>query len=403
MVCTGALIILITLGVLERVFHYRALYSIPLRIHVNGSRGKSSVTRLVAGALREAGMTVIARTTGTAARHILDDGSEEPIVRRGRPRILELTDTVRLARSRKADAIVVECMAIHPDYQEASETMLLRSTHAIITNVRDDHLDVMGPSLRDAARAMGGTIPRGGVLVTSERRCLDVLARIAERKNCRLVQPLESDRQTIEGPDVQLSDFSDNFEVVLALCRELGIPRDTALRGMRVSGRDPGIVTIYRLETSVGGIFAVNAFAANDPESTAKIIEKLGSMALIAGKVVIIYNHRTDRQQRALSFAEMIAGIQREYGLERLVLLGPATRPLVPSLRRAGVDPRSIVRVAAFRDPARFIEGVVRPLALSPPAASPAAAVATVIGIGNIAGAGHSLLSYWETKGLAYA
>ena len=40
-------------GVLEYQNHQKSLDSIPIRIHVNGTRGKSSVTRLIAAGLRE--------------------------------------------------------------------------------------------------------------------------------------------------------------------------------------------------------------------------------------------------------------------------------------------------------------------------------------------------------------
>jgi len=50
--------------------HRRALRALPIRIHVNGSRGKSSVTRLVAAALREGGIPTAAKTTGSKARMI---------------------------------------------------------------------------------------------------------------------------------------------------------------------------------------------------------------------------------------------------------------------------------------------------------------------------------------------
>ena len=41
---------LVALYFVERLRHRRALAQIPLRIHVNGTRGKSSVTRLIAAA-----------------------------------------------------------------------------------------------------------------------------------------------------------------------------------------------------------------------------------------------------------------------------------------------------------------------------------------------------------------
>ena len=39
------------LGVIEFVKHQKRIYSIPIRIHVNGTRGKSSVARLIGAAL----------------------------------------------------------------------------------------------------------------------------------------------------------------------------------------------------------------------------------------------------------------------------------------------------------------------------------------------------------------
>ncbi len=47
------LAILIFLGIIENHYHNKALAKIPIRIHVNGARGKSSVTRLIASALHQ--------------------------------------------------------------------------------------------------------------------------------------------------------------------------------------------------------------------------------------------------------------------------------------------------------------------------------------------------------------
>ena len=67
----------------------RDLLRIPIRIHVNGTRGKSSVTRLIAGALREKGIITCAKTTGTLPRMILPDGSEYPVFRPSGARLSE--------------------------------------------------------------------------------------------------------------------------------------------------------------------------------------------------------------------------------------------------------------------------------------------------------------------------
>ena len=69
------------LGVLEMARHLWYRRRIPIRIHVNGSRGKSSVTRLIAAGLRAGGLRTVAKTTGSAAAVIHADGSETPVRR----------------------------------------------------------------------------------------------------------------------------------------------------------------------------------------------------------------------------------------------------------------------------------------------------------------------------------
>jgi len=51
----------IIFSVYEYYSHYTNRKKIPLTIHVNGTRGKSSVTRLIAAGLREGGKRTIAK------------------------------------------------------------------------------------------------------------------------------------------------------------------------------------------------------------------------------------------------------------------------------------------------------------------------------------------------------
>ena len=159
---------LLTLGILENTIHQRRLKQIPIRIHVNGTRGKSTTTRLIAGILRHAGYRVIAKTTGTAARLILEDGTEVPIQRKRTPSIAEQIKIVAEAARRGADVLVIECMAINPEMQWVSEQRILQSTIGVITNVREDHLDEMGATRKDVASVLALAIPKQARLVVGE-------------------------------------------------------------------------------------------------------------------------------------------------------------------------------------------------------------------------------------------
>ncbi|HPG96753.1 MAG TPA: poly-gamma-glutamate synthase PgsB, partial [Rectinema sp.] len=70
------IIVSITLAmavIVEYQAHCRRLKAVPIRILVNGTRGKSTVTRLIAAGLAAGGLRVYAKTTGSAARIILPD------------------------------------------------------------------------------------------------------------------------------------------------------------------------------------------------------------------------------------------------------------------------------------------------------------------------------------------
>src|SRR5438552_5179903 len=104
-------------GVWESRRHLRNLERIPVRVHVNGTRGKSSVTRLISAGLRAGGIRTLGKTTGTEARLLLPDGSEQPVFRVGPPNVIEQTRVVARAAAAGAQALVVECMAVQPELQ----------------------------------------------------------------------------------------------------------------------------------------------------------------------------------------------------------------------------------------------------------------------------------------------
>jgi len=58
----------VVLLIIESSQHHKRLSSIPLRISVSGTRGKTSVVRILARILQESGKVVLAKTTGTEGK-----------------------------------------------------------------------------------------------------------------------------------------------------------------------------------------------------------------------------------------------------------------------------------------------------------------------------------------------
>ena len=323
-------------GVWETRRHVRNLSRIPLRIHVNGTRGKSSVTRLIAGGLRASGRRTLAKTTGTTARLIWPDGTEVDVYRVGHPNVIEQTRIVRRAVEEGAEALVVECMAVSPEIQPVSELRLIRSTIGVITNVRADHLDVMGPSVDDVAHALAQTIPLGGHLFTAERERVHILEAIARKRNT-VVHLVGSDRATEEElPGFSYLEHADNLSLALAVCAHLGIDRTTALRGMRQAPPDPGVLQSYTVRTGTKQIEFVNAFAANDPDSTLLIWRRLGLDTKSPGvRRIVLANCRSDRLHRSGQLAELVA---RRLPADQIVLSGQSTSLVAMQAIAKGLD-----------------------------------------------------------------
>src|SRR5436309_15371283 len=97
--------VIVCYGAWEYIRHQKNVRPIPIRVMVNGTRGKSSVTRLIAAGLRSGGIKALGKTTGTKPRLIYPNGSEAPIMRPGNANTIE-----QIRVFRKAVALAVEAL-----------------------------------------------------------------------------------------------------------------------------------------------------------------------------------------------------------------------------------------------------------------------------------------------------
>src|SRR5699024_12512885 len=64
------------IGIYEKKRHQKNVDAIPIRVNINGIRGKSTVTRLVTGILKEEDYRPIGKTNGTDERLIYSTKSD---------------------------------------------------------------------------------------------------------------------------------------------------------------------------------------------------------------------------------------------------------------------------------------------------------------------------------------
>ena len=330
--------------------HERRLNKYKLRVHVNGIRGKSTVTRLIAGVLREAGYRTIAKTTGSAAVTIDFDGNDLPIERSGLANVKEQQDIIRQWEPLESEAMVVECMALQPKYQEWAEDMVLRAHIAVITNVREDHQDLMGETLPEIAASLAHMCPTNGYLITSESN-LELQGILKTRAQERGSKLIFADPDRVRDEDIAHFDylsFKENVAVGLAVADLLGIDHDTALRGMLRARGDIGVLRLQRVALRGRDVLWANLFAVNDRESMMISMEKLAPYVTEKTVKIGILNNRYDRERRAEQFGDVAV---KDLEFDWLITFGAYEDLVTRKLLANGYPPGRIVNLGFSVNP----------------------------------------------------
>jgi len=379
-VSLALLLFFICLYRIEDKNHQRNLKSIPVRIMVNGSRGKSSVVRLIAAGLRAGGIKVIAKTTGTSTRLILANAEEVPVIRLGMPTIREQIKIIREAARKNPDVVVLECMTLRPDLQRLESRRIVEPTIVVITNVRADHLDVMGPTIRDVAKTFISVVPKNCVVFTAESRTFEVLTNNIHNKNVKIFASKAGDISDAIIKKFPYIEHKENVSLARDVCKYLGVDEQTTLNAMYTTTPDPGVSRIYTIDFNGKKITLINALAANDPESTYSIWQSVDKSY---PEINLLINSRKDRIFRSLQFAKFI----KNFSADHYIVTGSGAHVLARGLHTI-IDKNRILNLGE-KKPEQVFDEVSKYVANS----------SLVFSMGNAVGYGATLLAYFLEKG----
>jgi poly-gamma-glutamate synthase PgsB/CapB len=317
---------------------------------------------------------------------------------------------MNLASKLGADTLVSELMSIGEECLAAESGRIIRPGILALTNVKLDHLDEMGHSKEDIARTLSSAFPQGGMVFVPREEVYPVFEERASRLGIRMIPvegpPGREDDIPVRdaNPEVQEEgssgpafprEFEPNHRLAYEILTSLGLSRNEALRGMSRARPDFGSLRIWstRLVNPARLTYFVNAFAANDPESTSVVMEEIKVILSLDSRSLFgILCLREDRGDRTMQW---IRAAEEGFfaGFERVAVLGaPARAALVQLRRKLGPGGGKFFRPS---DPAP--ETAVTRLA------SAAQRESVVIGLGNIVGAGERIIRYWEKKGAPHA
>ena len=345
---------LIIAGLLEFRYHQISLSGIPVRIHVNGTRGKSSVTRLIAAGLRAGGKRTFAKTTGTAPRVIDSKGIDRIIHRLRKPSIGEQVRLLKYFSNEKPDVVVMECMAVQPQYQWISEHQMVKSDIGVITNARPDHLDEMGPTEEDVVKSLCNSIPVGGVLVTAEQKHKNILKKVTYDNNSDFIISDENSLSNEYIDNFSYIEHPQNIAIALDVCEKLGVDRDIAIGGMHQVQPDLGALIVWKLIGQKGSLQFVNGMAANDPVSTLQIWKFVIDRYPTKSATAVFFNSRDDRPMRTKQMLELtFEEIRPEY----LIVRGDKIEAKINKLKHH--SPETIVIIFSIDEKADVVSKAI--------------------------------------------
>lgn len=312
---------LLLYGTVEYRCHRNNIEKVPLRILVNGTRGKTTVTRIIAYCLQSSGIKTVARTSGSSLEIIHSDGSVEKIKRKRTPNIIEMISFFRLARKENAESVVIECMALQEENQKAIADTLVRPKIVVMTNTFIDHIPEMGNTLSETAWVLSRSVPKGGILYTTEDYYDNFDFEIRK-----------VDTNTIP-PEASIPIHPSSWAIARKVLLDLGIKEDNIISQLKKIPPDVGLMKKMKGEK---GSILIPSFSVNDKECMAMTIrEEIDKYPRL--KPIIIFNNRKDREHRIKLLKEVLMEWE-EVKRPLVIIIGDYKRKVSFYFNRMGIE-----------------------------------------------------------------
>ncbi len=321
------LILVLALLIIETLVIRRKVNALDIRVHVNGTRGKSTVTRYVAAGLRASGISTWGKITGVVPSIIETDGTLKTINRRGGARVQEQFKIIRLAVQNRVEHMVLECMSIRPELQ-ILESRVFRPHVYVLTNVFDDHRESLGDDFDTQARAICSAIPADSLVVTSPGKHLPILKDTINDADSRIFVAGDLTDDLIRR--LPVGTHAANVSLALTVCDACAVSKDRALEAiLSEAGREATQIS----EATDHNVLFADGFAVNDVPSAESFIDYWRDRYSQAESLVVIFNSRADRPLRSEAFARYLP-TRNDIG--RIIVTGTHAPYMHRALTKAG-------------------------------------------------------------------
>ena len=294
------LIILLYFGA-EYVLLSKAIKAIPLRILVNGTRGKSTTVKLIYNILKNNELKTYAKITGDNPILYNPDGSSRKLKRFSPASIKENIRLLIIISKDKPDAFVMECMALQKETQNVLGKSIFSPHYSLITNVLPDHQEVMGETIEQNVLTLIECVDKESILIITEETN-SVLQNVDFSHNkIEIINTVDYDLELINIPqDV----INESWSIIRSLIGKLNVDETIAKDVFNAEWKAIDSKIKFNLFNS--NITILNLFSINDLVSTEKFVTKAANKEN-KNELIFILNSRMDRPLRTKEFAKYIS------------------------------------------------------------------------------------------------
>ena len=288
--------------------------------------------------------------------------------------IREQIKAINWASKEKAEILILECMAVKPELQYICENKILNSNIVAITNVRKDHLDEMGDNLDKIAESLSNTIPKKAIFFTTDQNYFNFFKNKCEKKETKAVLSKNIKNEYWE------IDFPTNIALAIDICKYLNIDKKVALEGMKSYHKDPGSLKVLTyLNKKNFRVFFVNTLAANDPDSTEIILDRVSTKTYWNNERYLLVNNRADRLSRLEQFVNFTIKFENKF--DKILISGENKNLFYKYLLKNGMDKNRIIILLDEE----YFENIGED--------------SLIFAVGNICRLGKKLVDYFEERG----
>ena len=328
------LLLLLIYFSIEYTFLRTTLKKIPLRILVNGTRGKSITTKIIYEILRQEKYKVFAKTTGEIPIQYLPNGTNKQITRFSPASIIENIRLLRGWAYESPDSIVMECMALQSETQSVLSNKILQPSHILITNIAKDHTEVMGHDEKEIAKTIFNCLRQEAKIFIDEN-LLNSYYSSEDLPNLHRIGLAESFPEPIDHIPPMI--LNQNWNLIKYFAQHLKLNPQTVYQCFKKEWCKIGSNIYFSLPDLNISIW--NLFSVNDIQSTNLFVQLSRNDLPQNSQIIVLLNTRNDRSLRTKQFAEFL---KKEFSQSNIWLIGNDRKLAMNLLMREGVETKFI-------------------------------------------------------------